>query len=124
MPTMCNTVPLWPTAQRSFAAAPHTPLREFVVGLKPNEVHALPFQCRIVPFTPTTVTSLELEPQAASSESRDVLGELLQVVPLKWTMVPRSPTAQTSFGPVPQTPYRLEEVAGGLTGAKVWVLVS
>ena len=69
-----------------------------------NLVHALPFQCRIVPALPTAQTSVGELPHTALRSFDVPLVTFAQAVPFHRTMVPPEPTAQAAVGEPAETP--------------------
>src|SRR5215471_781562 len=67
-------------------------------------VQALPFQCTMVPESPTAQTSLAPLPQTPRRGFVVPLEAVAQALPFQCTMVPAQPTAQASLAPLPQTP--------------------
>src|SRR5262249_38150147 len=62
LPSQCANVPLAPTAQTFVAEKPQTEFRSWPLG-RESETNALPVQCRIRPWVPTTHMSLGPSPQ-------------------------------------------------------------
>src|SRR5215813_5414514 len=66
----------------------------------------MPFQCRMVPESPTAQTSPAPVPHTPKRSFVVPLETLVQAPPSQCKMVPDQPTAQTLFAPLPQTPQR------------------
>src|SRR5256885_406107 len=89
----------------SFDDEPQMFQRDSVVPLA-TRLHAIPFQCTIVPFVPAAHTSVADAPHTESSCCDVPLGTGLQAIPFQCIIVPAPPTAQTSPDDGPQTRKR------------------
>src|SRR4051812_21676328 len=97
-----------PTAQTSLGPLPHTAFSVCALVLSRTNVQLAPSKWRIVSYSPTNHASEGPVPQTAR-QAVEPLVALVQVLPFQWRITPPPvdeppPTAQTSSGPLPQTP--------------------
>ena len=104
MTPMSFGLPSFPTAQ-TFDPLPQTPNR-FMIPPPGTLAHAMPFQCRMVPFIPTTQMSVGPPPKTLVSCCVVPLEAVSQALPFHRKIVPLWPTAHTSLAPLPQTLVR------------------